>query len=93
VVVEPSLDSLEVAEKIHELAGQIDIADVWAVLNKITSEKITQRLIDYLNERDISVIGQVHQNSDIFESSLEGRPIQNGTASSDVDKILEFLFP
>lgn len=62
MVVEPSLDSLEVAEKIHELAGQIDIADVWAVLNKITSEKITQRLIDYLNERDIRVIGQVHQN-------------------------------
>lgn len=50
MVVEPSLDSFEVAEKIHELAGQIDIADVWAVLNKITSEKITQRHIDYLNE-------------------------------------------
>ena len=63
MVVEPSLDSLEVAEVIHELAGQIDIADVWAVLNKITSEKITQLLVDYLNERDIRVNGQVHQNN------------------------------
>jgi CO dehydrogenase maturation factor len=93
VVVEPSLDSLEVAEKIHELAGQIDIADVWAVLNKITSDDIAKRLIDYLDKRSILVIGQIHQDADIFESSLEGRPIQNGVASYDVDKILDFLFP
>ncbi len=93
VVVEPSLDSLEVAEKIHELAGQIDIADVWAVLNKITSEKIAAQLTDYLDKSNIRVIGKIHQDADIFESSLEGRPIKNGTASNDVDKILDFLFP
>jgi len=93
VVVEPSLDSLEVAEKIHELAGQIDIADVWAILNKITSEKIAQRVTEYLEKRNIRVIGQIHQDADIFESSLEGRPIQDGVASYDVDKILDFLFP
>jgi CO dehydrogenase maturation factor len=93
VVVEPSLDSLEVAEKIHELAGQIDIADVWAVLNKITSDSIAQRLTDYLGKHNIRVIGQIHQDADIFESSLEGRPIGEGTASHDVDKILDYLFP
>jgi CO dehydrogenase maturation factor len=37
VVVEPSIDSLEVAEKISEMSAQIEIADVWVVLNKITS--------------------------------------------------------
>jgi CO dehydrogenase maturation factor len=93
VVVEPSLDSLEVADKIHELAGQIDIADVWAVLNKITSKKIAARLTDYLDKRDIRVIGMIHQDADIFESSLEGSPVQSGTASNDVGKILDFLFP
>jgi CO dehydrogenase maturation factor len=93
VVVEPSLDSLEVAEKIHELASQIDIADVWVVLNKISSEKIAARLTGYLDKRNIRVIGQIHQDVDIFESSLEGRPIQNGIASNDIDRILDFLFP
>jgi CO dehydrogenase maturation factor len=93
VVVEPSLDSLEVAEKIHELSGQIDIADVWAVLNKITSEKIAAQLTDYLDKSNIRVIGKIHQDADIFESSLEGRPIKNGTASYDIDKIIDFLFP
>jgi CO dehydrogenase maturation factor len=93
VVVEPSLDSLEVAEKIHELAGQIDIADVWAVLNKITSKDIARRLTAELDRRGIRAIGEIHQDAEIFESSLEGRPIASGVASHDIDKVLDFLFP
>jgi CO dehydrogenase maturation factor len=93
VVVEPSIDSLEVAEKIHELSAQISIADVWAVLNKITSDELVDRLRDYLGKRDITVIGVIHQNQEIFESCLEGRPIAGNAAAEDIDKILDFLFP
>jgi CO dehydrogenase maturation factor len=93
VVVEPSIDSLEVAEKISELSAQIEIADVWVVLNKITSEEIADRLRDYLDRRDIRVIGSIHQDQEIFESCLEGRPIRGRVAAEDVDKILDFLFP
>ena len=93
VVVEPSIDSLEVAEKISELATQIEIADVWAVLNKITSEEIAARLTDYLNKRDISVIGTIHQDPEIFLSCLEGHPVRGRVAAEDVDKIVDFLFP
>jgi len=93
VVVEPSIDSLEVAERISELSSQIEVADVWAVLNKISSEEIAARLTDYLNKKDISVIGAIHQDPEIFESCLEGRPIRGRVATEDVDKILDFLFP
>ena len=93
VVVEPSIDSLEVAEKISELANQINIADVWAVLNKINSEEIAARLAERLQKKDISVIGTIHQDPEIFESCLEGRPLSGRVATEDVDKILDFLFP
>lgn len=93
VVVEPSIDSLEVAKRISELASQIEIADVWAVLNKITSEEIATRLTDYLDKRDINVIGSIHQDPEIFESCLEGCPIDRHSVAKDVDKILDFLFP
>ncbi len=93
VVVEPSIDSLEVAERISELSAQIEIADVWAVLNKITSEEIAARLRDYLSKRDIRVIGSIHQDPEIFQSCLEGRPIVGKVAVGDVNKILDFLFP
>ncbi len=93
VVVEPSVDSLEIAEKISELSHQIEIADVWVILNKINSEEVAARLEDYLNKRDISVIGTIHQHPEIFESCLEGHPIRGRVAAEDVDKILDFLFP
>lgn len=93
VVVEPSIDSLEVAEKISEMSAQIEIADVWVVLNKITSEEIADRLRDHLDRRDIRVIGSIHQDQEIFESCLEGRPVRGRVAAEDVDKILDFLFP
>ncbi len=93
VVVEPSLDSLEVAERISEMASQIEIADVWVILNKITSEEIAAKLRDYLNKKDISVIGSIRQDPEIFESCLEGRPIHGRVAAEDVDKIIDFLFP
>ncbi|MFC1989258.1 adenylyl-sulfate kinase [Chloroflexota bacterium] len=93
VVVDPSIDSLEVAERIREMANQIQIADVWAVLNKITSEEIAARLTARLNKKDISVIGSIRQDPEIFESCLEGRPIKGGLVAEDVDRILDFLFP
>ncbi len=93
VVVEPSIDSLEVAEKIGELSAQIEIADVWVVLNKIASDDIADRLRNYLEERDMTVIGVIHQNQEIFESCLDGRPIRGRAAAEDVDEILDFIFP
>jgi CO dehydrogenase maturation factor len=93
VVVEPSVDSLEVAKKIKELANQIQIADVWAILNKITSEEIADRLTANLNKEGISVIGSIRYTPEIFESCLEGRPLHEHGVTADVNKILDFLFP
>ncbi len=93
VVVEPSIDSLEIAVKINELAHQIQIGDVWAVLNKVTTDDIAARLKGYLQEHDIEAIGVIHQNEEIFASCLEGRPIGRGAAREDVDPLLDFLFP
>ena len=93
VVVEPSIDSLEVAEKIGELSAQIKIADVWVVLNKISSDDIADRLRSYLEKRDMTVIGVIHQNQEIFESCLDGRPIRGRAAAEDIDQVLDFIFP
>jgi len=93
VVVEPSIDSLEVAKRIKELANQIQIGDVWAILNKINSEEIADRLTARLNKEGINVIGSIRQSPEIFESCLEGRPLKEHGVAADVNKILDFLFP
>ena len=93
VVVEPSHDSLEVARRIKEMANQIEIADAWAILNKVTTDEIATKLTGYLAKKDIAVIGSIDQDAEIFKACLEGRPIDGRMVGVDVDQILDFLFP
>ncbi len=93
VVVDPSIDSVQLADRISDMANQIQIADVWVVLNKIGSKNVADRLTSRLNECGVKVIGMIPQDDEIFESCLDGRPIQERVAAEEVDGILNFLFP
>ena len=93
VIVDPSIDSVQLAERIGNMASQIRIADVWVVLNKIPSPDIEKRLIGRLTPLGLKVIGAIPMDGEIFESCLDGRPVQGRIASQEVNKILDFLFP
>jgi CO dehydrogenase maturation factor len=89
VVVEPSFESLELALKVKQLAAGAGVSGTWAILNKITSEKIAIRLKDELGKRGIEVIGIVHHNPKIFEACLEGHRLDEGIASKEANAIVE----
>lgn len=93
VVVEPSLDSLDIAERIGDLSNQMSIGDVWAVLNKVTSERIKGRLTDELVKRRVPVIGAIRFDQEVFESCLDGHPVSGRVANDDVEGILDSLLP
>ena len=93
VIVDPSIDSLRLAGRISDMAEQIRIADVWVVLNKISSRNNADRLTGRLIGCGIQVIGAIPMDDEIFDSCLEGRSIQGKIATKEVDKILNFLFP
>ena len=93
VVVEPSLDSLEVAEKIFDLSSGLEIGEVWAVLNKIPSEEIAAKLRDRLEQKGITVLGSIRHDPEVFLSCLEGRPVYGSIAAQDIDKVLDSMFP
>jgi CO dehydrogenase maturation factor len=92
-VVEPSLDSLEIAGKIGELSRQINIGDVWAVLNKAPSQDIVEELTVELKNRGLTVIGSIPNSRDVFNSCLKGTPLAADALSVEMDKITDFLFP
>jgi CO dehydrogenase maturation factor len=93
VVVDPSLDSLEIAEKITLLSAQIAIGDVWAVLNRIPAPEYSERLSAELQRRGVSIVGTIRQDPGVFESSLEGSPVSGALAEEDIERILDRLFP
>lgn len=90
LVVEPSFESLSVAEKIKELASGMDKA-VYAIPNKIDSEKTAHRLEKELKTRGIEIIGTIPMDPLIFEACLEGRVFAEGEAFHAAGKILDSL--
>lgn len=89
IVVEPPLESVNVGQKIHELASGIGIKNVWAVLNKVPTGEIATRLKTELQERHIEVVGCIYFDADIFMSSLEGGIPVKGVAVQEMKHVLE----
>ncbi len=93
VVVEASRDSIDVAQKIKQLSDQISIGDTWAVINKVPSRDIADRLADELRGRGLSVIGSVNYDQDLFEMCFTGAALSLHKVQKDIEGILDFLFP
>jgi len=91
IVVEPPLESVNVGQKIHELASGIGIKNVWAVLNKVPSGEIATRVKAELRERHIEAVGCIYFDADIFRSSLEGKIPVDGVAVREIKEVLDVI--
>jgi len=89
IVVEPPLESVNVGQKIHDLASGIGIRNVWAVLNKVPSGEIAARLRKELQKRQIEVVGCIYFDADIFSSSLDGRTPVKGVAVQEIKEVAD----
>jgi len=91
IVVEPPLESVNVGQKIHELASGIGIKNVWAIMNKVPSDDIVARLKAELEERHIEVVGCIHSDVNIFNSSIEGKIPENGAAVREIKEVMDSI--
>ena len=90
LVVEPSFESVTVAEKIRDLAAGTDKV-VTAVLNKMPSEKVAQNLEGELKSRGIELVGTIPNDPSVFDACLEGRVLDQGEAFHTAGKLLDNL--
>jgi len=89
IVTEPSFDSMELAEKISALAAEVGVGRVWTILNKVGSVEMAARLRKELEGRDISVVGSIGYEPEIFEAGLEGRPVRRDKLGTDIGSMLD----
>lgn len=92
VVVEPSLESVELAVKVKKLAEGAGVESTGAVLNKVSSNRMADRLAGELAKNGIGVIGTIYADREIFEACLEGRSLET-VAVSGVREIVDGLIP
>lgn len=90
-VVEPSFESLAVAEKINSLASQIGNCRVYAIINKISNEKQALEIKEKLDNFGIRIAGTIHHDNQIAEDSFHGRPLAGTTAKEEIRSIMRWL--
>jgi CO dehydrogenase maturation factor len=93
VVVEPGQRSLEVAQKIRQLAGDIGLKNIGLVGNKIRWEGDQQFLLQKMP--DLPFLGFISYDSRVVEADLAGKPPDAGNPEflQSVGKIVDQLQP
>jgi len=91
-IVEPSFDSLALAEKIRYMAEGIGISAVHAILNKIPSPEIEEKVRKELENKRIKVVGAVYLDPQISQAGFTGKKLPDNTAAAaQVKKIAAAL--
>ena len=91
VIVEPSYNSVALAEKVVFMAKGMGIRNVWAILNKVPDEDLDRRMKEQLKTKNIKTLGTIFRDPQIAEGSFEGKPLGVSRASQDIDKIVDLL--
>lgn len=91
VIVEPSFESMVLAEKIGYMAEGMGIVRVKAILNKVPSEKVKQRMTEELNKRNVKSIGTVYFDPQLNEAGFEGTVLGDSRATGDIQTIITLL--
>jgi CO dehydrogenase maturation factor len=90
VVVEPSLESISLAQKIKDLAGGIK-KNLWAVLNKVGTIDLIDEMKQKLKNEELEIIGAISYSSSIWRSGLNGGVLTAGRATREAEAILDVL--
>ena len=90
-IVEPSFESMALAEKIVYMAEGMGINRAGAILNKVPSEAIKEKMIRELEKRNVQTLATIHFDQEVQEAGFEGRPPNNSKAGEEVEKITQVL--
>ncbi|MBW2006199.1 MAG: hypothetical protein JRI72_16665, partial [Deltaproteobacteria bacterium] len=91
IVVEPSFESLQLADRINNLSREIGVDNIWSVLSKVPSNGIAAKLKGELDTKGIEIIGCIHYDEGIFQSSLEGRIFGKGKGSEEIIDVFDSI--
>lgn len=87
IIVEPSFESIALVEKIAYMSEGMGIGRVRALLNKVPTEKVRQKIMDELNRKEIKTIGTVHYDPELSEAGLEGAALGDTRAFEEISEI------
>ncbi len=91
IVVEPSFESLALAGKINLLAGASGVRDTGAIINKVSSAAIRQKMEEELGRRNVRILGAIPYDEQVARICLEGKRLEGGEAAESLSRIAGIL--
>jgi CO dehydrogenase maturation factor len=90
-VVEPSLESILLTERVRQLTLGSGARFAGAILNKVAGNDLAATLADQLKARRIPVLGAVHHHDEIMRACLAGEALDSASAQKEISPILDTL--
>jgi len=91
IIVEPSFESMSLAERVTFMAEGMGISRVKAILNKVTSDSTREKMEQELGKKNVKIIGTVYFDTELNEAGFEGKPMANTRATEDMKGIVKTL--
>jgi CO dehydrogenase maturation factor len=88
VVVDPTFESILIAQKVSILCQGMGIKNYGIIINKISTNVLKLYIEQELFERGLDVYGLIKYNNSLFEAGLTGSSINSDVVMDDVEKIV-----
>ncbi len=90
-VIEPSLESINLAEKIGDLTSGAGANFAGVVMNKVSSNKTYEKMSEELEKRRLPVLGKIPFSEGIVDACLQGQPVDLSHSGDQAMKIVKKL--
>lgn len=84
-VVEPYYRSMETARRVADLAAELGVGEVGAVLNKVRNEADRNAVASYCVTHNMKIVGEIPYDADLADAERAGQPpLDYGSDSASV---------
>ena len=85
-VVEPYYRSMETARRVADLAAELGITEVGAVLNKVRNEADREAVASYCATHNMNIVGEIPYDAGLADAERAGRPpLDYGPGSPSIE--------
>ena len=92
-VVEPSLESVSLTQRVKELTSASGARFAGAVLNKTDSDSLAGKLREALEDREVNPIAEIRFHPEFVDAALEGRALPFDLASEEIRAVVDAITP
>ena len=89
IIVDPSYESLLLAEKINSLSKVFGVRTVVA-LNRVTPD-VVDEMKKQLQQRGLTIAGSISYDTEVFQACLKGNPLSAAQAERDIAALIDAI--